>query len=241
MNLPIRNQHLIEAIQRLREEMTLESEDLLFEAIKEAHFITPVVFEEEPMKDSHGNYVIDEQTKVNFSILRNNQEDIYLPVFTDYQQFEEWFHAMKKPFPIVTTWKMYTTLILKNNEEVKGLVINPRNENMIITRNALQRLKEDDLDDASVDYVEENQDGKIKEALITLFKRSSFVKKAYLQNTGHGYNIIVEFSNIKEDLLFKRIQRVVEPLLHGKPYVLLNYYGPQALLLAKQSELFYKK
>ncbi|MBM7617692.1 hypothetical protein JOC36_001254 [Weissella uvarum] len=152
--LDITNQPVLDALHDLRENQNEDTEAAYTQALLEAHFIAPVSFTEPLQEQADGSIVLPEGAEVRFVTLRDEDDNMVFPVFTDMEKYNtdgEW-QAEEPVYPYPMSIEQYLPMVF--DEEVPnmgGLVLNPFSEdgmpitkdNMGYLANVLEALQED--------------------------------------------------------------------------------------------------
>ena len=77
---------------------------------------------------------------INFNVLTTDDNKIYLPAFTDLEELSKWGIPSNMD-TITLNFDNYVEIILEN-ENIKGLVINPFGDSYILSRECLKELKD---------------------------------------------------------------------------------------------------
>lgn len=182
-NKEIRNDELKTAMITLKLQNDKKSENYFIEELKNAYFLIPA-------EDNSNN------EELTFMLLCDQEGNNYFQGYTDKDEYDKWFDKdNSKEF--VLTFDEYANIVISSSEEVKGLVINPFNENIILDKEFLKyaftmdKIYIDEITDCPKD---------IKDIIKKVLKEYDKVDKAYLMNIKKknipGYLLIVD-SNTK--------------------------------------------
>lgn len=137
VNKPVENPELIKAYETMMElksqESTLEFENQL----RNAHFITPIVMEQNlaQVANEKGHLTLKEGANISFACISDQSGSQFYPLFTDWAELYKW---QKNPNQqtLIITLKDYLKMI----EHVQGLVINPMTQSISIDKKTYNTL-----------------------------------------------------------------------------------------------------
>ena len=103
------------------------------------------ILEEIIMKVNFLSYINSNENEtnfgnINFNVLTTDDNKIYLPAFTDLEELSKWGIPSNMD-TITLNFDNYVEIILEN-ENIKGLVINPFGDSYILSREWLKELKD---------------------------------------------------------------------------------------------------
>ena len=139
----IRNDELIEAIGKMREEFNRETQSKVINHALRSTFLVPAIIKQNTQlkadKDNHLKF--EDKPQARFMLIKNNKEEAYFPVFTDQAEFDklsndQGFQAVKMKFADVAT------LTEQSDDTIKGFVINPMGHNLPFTKEMLVSIKQ---------------------------------------------------------------------------------------------------
>ena len=95
--------------------------------LKNAEFLVPVIFSQEQQNNTEEEFTIneEEETPVGIVPLADEEGNIYLPVFTDKEEVKK---SEKELQVIIFDLKTIKELVLDEQTDLKGIVINPFSE-----------------------------------------------------------------------------------------------------------------
>lgn len=137
MGTPIVNPELRTAIDGLKAQNSLESQNALTEALKSAKLLSPVIFDGEMNRDPSGRVSI-KPSQVRFILINTKDGRTYFPAFTDIEETKKFQVAGEKdpqPQNVVRTMKDFDQIFSDPNNKALGIVINPGSDNIIIPKN----------------------------------------------------------------------------------------------------------
>ena len=178
-NKEIRNDELKTAMITLKLQDDKESEDIFVEELRKAYFLIPAV-------DDGKN---DELT---FMLLEDQYQNNYFQGYTDMDEYNKWSDAEKSKH-FVLTFDEYANIVINSEEEVKGLVINPFTENIILNKEFLTKVFH--IDKIYIDEISDCPKD-VKSKIKKILKEKDKVNSAYLMNMKKdnipGYLLIID-------------------------------------------------
>jgi len=84
-NVPVTNPELVVAIEGIQREITADTQQVYFNALKSARYLSPVTIDP-PLApgDTTGKTTLKMDTKISFIHVTDASADHYLPVYTDW-------------------------------------------------------------------------------------------------------------------------------------------------------------
>lgn len=178
-NKEIRNDELKTSMITLKLQNDKESEKNFIEELKNAYFLIPAE-------------KTDSNDELTFVLLCDQEGNNYFQGYTDKDEYDKWFDKDNST-EFVLTFDEYANIIISSSEEVKGLVINPFNENIILDKEFLQYAFT--MDKIYIDEVTDCPK-EIKNIIKKVLQSEEKVEKAYLMNIKKknipGYLLIVD-------------------------------------------------
>ncbi len=110
------------------------------EIVMNAKFVCAVKISPEPIKKSDGTYNADDNAKVSFMLLENPKFGSIFPVFTDESELEK-CDAFSDYYTIITDFD-YISGVIADGGVCEGMMVNPFDDNMFISRNAVSKWRE---------------------------------------------------------------------------------------------------
>jgi len=139
----LENEKLVSAMAALKENETPETQNAFLSAAAGAKYFTPVevMDSEGKLIEGSGKLEVPQGAKFNFKLIKNQKGEAFFPIFTDIAEFQKW-NKEAQIRTIVVTFPQMAQLVSKKNDEVKGFVINPLNENLIFPKELLDSILE---------------------------------------------------------------------------------------------------
>lgn len=134
---PIVNPALRSAIDGLKQENSMERQNALTEALKDAKLLSPVIFDGETGRDEKGRVTI-RPNQVRFILINTKDGRTFFPAFTDIEETKKFQVAGEndpKPQNVVRTMKEFDQIFKDPANKAIGVVINPGSDNIIIPKN----------------------------------------------------------------------------------------------------------
>ena len=181
----INNKELIDAIEKMKEEKTMESQNKVIAEVLKAKFMCPVILQDAPK--GGGKININKETKIQFSVIKTTNGKNFLIAFTSDEEVNKW-QKNKTQQSIIYTFEDYA-IIAQNNDNLEGFIIDPKGCNLIFTKNMIAQIKnsitrenvvkKDTQVELSVPKdISEDLQNKLHDVLVN----NKEIKKAYLLN-----------------------------------------------------------
>lgn len=195
-NKEIRNDELKTAMITLKLQNDKESEKYFIEELKNAYFLIPAE-------------KTDSNDELTFMLLCDQEGNNYFQGYTDKDEYNKWFDKDNST-EFVLTFDEYANIIISSSEEVKGLVINPFNENIILDKEFLKYAFT--MDKIYIDEVTDCPK-EIKNIIKKVLQTEEKVEKAYLMNIKKknipGYLLIVDSNTKNKKKLHDNIGKAI--------------------------------
>lgn len=227
-NNEIRNDELKTAMIKIKLQGDYESEQEFVKEIKKAIFLVPMREEEKV-----GYY--------SFMLLRNKDKENYFQAYTDKEAYDKWNDAdtSKK---IVLSFDEYASTVLTSEEEIKGLVINPFTENIIMDRDVLAKIFV-----RGKFFINESKKCplKLKSVVKEALKKYDEVDMAYLlsiiKEGEEGYLLIIDAKVKDEQKLYDAIFKDISKNIDQINLDILSYSDEITEEIIEEIKPFYKK
>lgn len=223
VNKPVTNPALVDSMNNFLRDKNSENELFLIDKINEAHFLVPVIVD-----GKVNNGVLKKKATISFKMITNTANESFFIAFTDWQELGKW--SQNKEQTLILTYKDLKEMVLKDRDKLRGFVINPYGQNLIITPETMEYFSHR----KSEVVVEKNtkvllgQPSKYPEemvkALNKFFKEHKEVNSCYLfwsqiegQPNGNLL-LVVDFEGDKNEL-FPRIAAVAQQHLGRDEYI----------------------
>ncbi len=245
--MEVDNKKLIELIDKLKEEKSMEVQNQVISEVLKSRFLCPVILESAPK--GGGKVDINKDTKIQFSVIKTNDGKNFLIAFTSDSEVHKW-QKEKVQQSIIYTFEDYA-MIATNNDNIEGFVIDPKGCNIAFTKDMIKEIKQNITREGVVEKDTQIEIGNPKDypqelvnKLKDLFLNMQDVKKAYLQlmtkNDEIGYLIVI-YADGKEKELFNTIASAAIPFLNGMPLNMVESDSELAKTVEEKFEPFYIK
>ena len=134
---PIVNPALRSAIDDLKQENSMEKQNALTEALKNARLLSPVIFDGDTAMDEKGRVTM-KPSQIRFLLINTKDGKTFFPAFTDIEESKKFrVTGEKDPEPqnVVRTMKDFDAFLRDANSKAIGVVINPGSDNIVIPKN----------------------------------------------------------------------------------------------------------
>ncbi|MBP3856464.1 MAG: enhanced serine sensitivity protein SseB C-terminal domain-containing protein [Ruminiclostridium sp.] len=135
------NDKLVAAMEALKKDENKETQTALIENVLQAKFFAPVEVLDGDGKllQGTGKVAIPKDSKFNFKLIQNAKGEQYFTVFTDIKQFMKWSKSPKIN-TIVVVFPQIAQLAQQKADIISGFVINPMDQNIIFSQDAIASL-----------------------------------------------------------------------------------------------------
>ncbi len=111
--------------------------DLIYEIVMQARFLSVVTFSKEPVYDIDGTRILAKDSEITFTMLNNTNGEHYFPVFSENVEMDKWENA--KIDHTIQIGFDNLAVMLGENKNCSGFVINPFSDNMTISRDIVSK------------------------------------------------------------------------------------------------------
>lgn len=246
VNKPVTNPELVEIMNKFLNDRSTENELVLIERITQAHFLMPMILD-----GKIENGVLKKDSIISFKMITNTANESFFVAFTDWEELDKW--SKDKEQTLITTYEDLKAMVLKDTDAIKGFVINPYGQNIVITHELMQYFSSRKSEvviqkDTKVMLGQPaNYPHDMVNALSSFFKKHKEVKSAYLflihKEGDEKPNLlfVIDFTGDKA-VLFPQIAAVAQSYLNKDEYIEIvprDYaFGMDA---TKDATPFYKK
>ena len=254
----VNTERLIELIAEMREKQTPESQEaVLEEIVMNARFLIPAevhMFSEEEKKNNENP---EHNARVRFGMLTNDKKETYFPAFTTMDELHKWNPSYEGE-TMALSFDDYSAMLSKSSE-LKGMVIDPFNSNLIIDSRMAEDLsltKSMKLNGSAKRAMRNGEklqftlpevmpDAMIN-AISEHLKGIDIVNKAYFrlmirENNAQSYLVAVDFEGEDYEPLFKGIAEAARPHLGNMFIDLVDVTNPLGQKVVECTEPFYVK
>ena len=221
INKPITNPNLVNTIKEIRRGH--KKEGLFWEEIFKAKFLCPINVEiGETSQREKQKIVLGEETIIALMSIDNEKSEHFLMAFTDWDELRKWRQSNEQQ-TLILTFEDYQQIIIENDSQYQGMVINPFGENMVLDRQIIANTKKNEQ---IIQKGESIMLGIPKEYPIDMvnvlkkhFEKMQNVEKAYLFWMIHGkessYLLVID-SKTSPQQLAPFIGKICQPFLNEK-------------------------
>ena len=135
----VKNPNLVAAMAEFKQQQNPQTEQAMLDAIKEASFIAPISLQsslEDAVPDENGQ----RQLQASLLAVSNKDGAKFFPAFTDWLEFLKWKNDPDAD-TMVITFDQYCNILLKQNVDIGGIVINPAETNVVVKREKMAEMK----------------------------------------------------------------------------------------------------
>lgn len=138
------NPMLMGALELLKAENTPDHRSMVMQEILRARFLCPVIVDPPLVANEEGVARAGADSQVNMLLLTANDDKKYFMGYTDMEEVNKWTSQPKHQM-IAFKFSDYVHMLLKPDCTVNGIVINPFDHNLVITKDmVLAMLKKGD-------------------------------------------------------------------------------------------------
>ena len=223
----INNKELIDAIERMKQEKTIEAQNKVISEVLKAKFMCPVILESAPK--GGGKININKDTKIQFSIIKTTNDKNFLIAFTSEEEVHKW-QKNKTQQSIIYTFEDYS-IIAEKNDNLEGFIIDPKGCNLVFTKNMIRQIKNSITKESVVKKdtkvelsVPKDLSTDLVSKLKDVFSNNNEIKKVYFLNMvkewEKSYLLIIDAGG-NEKKYFNTIASAAIPFLNGMTLNLL--------------------
>lgn len=231
----ITNEKLIIIMEKLKKN-DIYQEDFLKELV-DAKFLCPVKMELQNNTTHENKSVIGKGSSLSIMSITDNQENHYLMAFTDWDRLRKWNLNFNQQ-TLIFSCEDYMTIMKQNNQKYQGMVINPNEENLVVTLPFVEGRKEYVLPKGERVMIGEPYDypTDLVKRLVKDFNKSETIKRAFLLWMVRGkeasYLLVID-SNLDPDKIYPRIGEICKAFLGEKMLDIVSAnssFGKSAIL-----------
>lgn len=246
VNKPVTNLELVRIMNKFLNERSAENEIDLIDRITQAQFLSPIIMDGEIQ-----NGTIKASATISFKMLTNNSNEPFFMAFTDWEELSKW--SKEKEETLISTYEDLKSMVEKDAQRVKGFVINPYGQNIVITPELMQyfsQIKSEIVIKKDTKIMlgqPANYPHEMVNALSKFFTEHREVESAYLflahkeDDEKPNLLFVIDFTGEKTSL-FPQIAAVAQNYLGKDEYIDLipmnTSFGKDA---TKNTKPFYKK
>lgn len=227
------------------------------ELVMHAKLLSVITLSKQPIQKEDGSAVFEEDSTMQFPMLTTADEQSFYPVFIDWEELGKWEMLQNTtPNTLVLTFDDYVEMI-KKQETVAGIVIDPFSDNLILTRAMLlqwssqKEIKETGhttytAQKETVVHLGEPKEypTEMIEAIISYAKKEPSIREAWLrlmEKDGElSYLIVVDFDGDKA-VIFDQLAKSAIPYLNNMYIDLIPYTDEFGMRAVQDVSSFYHK
>ena len=227
-NKEVRNDELKVAMITLNLQNDKESEDEFIKLLKSSILIIPAVDD-------------DKKDEFTFMLLANQNQDHYFQCYTDIDEYNKWSDA-KESREFFLSFDELANIVVSSDSEIKGLVINPFSENIVLNREAVKNIFSNDKV-----FIEEKKEcpKEIKRKMKRILEKKEAVNCAYIlcivKNNISGYLLIIDTKAKNKEKLFNEIREEINNNIEKINLDIITTKYDIAKELIKDMKPFYEK
>lgn len=139
---PIKNPEFIEAINAMKQDNTPDNRNKMLNEMMRSRFLAPVTIDPPPVANEGDEPVkLEAGSKINFHLITNNDGQKFFMAFTDMDELHKWHNADGQQTAVLT-FDDYAGLILNQDSNSDGYVINPFGANLVFPKDLVRSLRE---------------------------------------------------------------------------------------------------
>jgi len=227
-NKEIRNDELKMSIITLKLQDDKESEEVFINELKNSYFLIPAVND-------------NKKDELTFMLLCDQKNNNYFQAYTDKDEYNKWDEAINSK-NFVLTFDELANIVISSGEEIKGLVINPFTENVILNKEYLEKIFK--INKIFIDKLKKCPT-KVKNVITKVLKQQEQVKEAYLlyieKNNIPGYLLIIDSDIKDQNKLYDKIGKNVTDNIDQINIDIISTNDEIAKEVIKDKKVFYTK
>lgn len=132
------DKNIADAIGKFFDKPSKDTEKIFINKIKNSNYLVPIKFEGR-VKDG----IIDKNSKLSFVFIKDVNGKKFSPVFTCYDELKKWNKDHEQM--IVMPYQQAVDTLLEPKVELDGITINPFNQNIVLTDEKINYIKNYDF------------------------------------------------------------------------------------------------
>ncbi|MFC0232615.1 enhanced serine sensitivity protein SseB [Vagococcus entomophilus] len=200
----VENPKLCEMMKLLRKEYTKKIENKFYEQLWKSKFLLPAI--------------VKEENKISIIKILDKQENEYLPIFTDWQNFQLNSDNTKESQSTIFTFEECFNIV-QSDSSIFGIVINPYSDNLVLTRENLQFLEKSQTTIKKGEKISigmpKDYPYQLVEACKNFFEEGTSVKSAFLLQMvkANQISLLLVIETKDEETILPKISKCVEKFL----------------------------
>lgn len=250
----IKNPELRMAVAEWKGNRNEVTEEKMIDALKKAQYIAPAIIEGLPDDIGIGE---KRSAQAKFMLVRDNNGTKFFPAFTEWLEVLKWNNNPDTD-SVVVTFDQYAALLLRQNAEARGIVVDPKGMNLMIPAQMFAKAMGLPVPGQDQQMVTKEVQMKVTEnpeyppKLMTKLKEQleldEAVGGAYIAQMENrddpkqkSYFIVLDMADINEEarkVILNQIGKICRPYV-DIPIGIIPIQTPAGYQLAKTHEPFY--
>ena len=139
-SVPVTNPELKAALDRLNEQRIAANEKVVFDLVKGAKLLAPVIFNE-PLKAENGRVQIPNGAQMRYVLVNASDGRAFFPVFTSIEDAKKMPGQNPEQVTYITrTLKDYEKLLQNEKGNAAGIALNPMTNNIIFSKDLVNTV-----------------------------------------------------------------------------------------------------
>lgn len=257
VNTPVINPLLVSAIQKMKDNNSVENWNQTIDEVIRANFLCPVLMDPKPdSANSEGITILEKSMKISFPMISSTSNQHFFLAFTDWDELRKWQNVENQQ-TIILSFDDLTEMALKDGAGSDGIEINPFGGRLQLPRDLISHVKiEKDKQTSGGTSITVKKDtqvmlGEPKNyptemilAITACLRTKKCVNAAYLRlmnkEEEQSFLLIIDMLGNKDDV-FPDVGKTAIPYLNGMFVDLVTLDSDFGKRAADQVEPFYKR
>lgn len=135
------NERLLEALESFKQEPSRVALHALALALLNTPLLVPAIWDKDPVSSQDGNFTFEQDTQISLNAVRNQEGDLFVPIFTSEDQVKT-FYQDHKVQCLALSLHQIMVFIDSSQGEIVGLVGNPGSSNIPFQTSLLKEIME---------------------------------------------------------------------------------------------------
>jgi len=211
INKPITNLKLVEILDEIKNNYSHQKEAEFFKELVCTKFLVPIT-SDSLTECSSGETILKENVTIKFVAINDSEGNVYLPVFTDWEEIKKW-NSEDNVKTLILTFQDCKTIAMGEDNEHKGFVLNPFGQNIVFGENLIQQVGQENVESEKEETVMLGVPEQYPVQMVADIKKNLLympsVKSAYLllmirDENDKSYLLIVDSSD-EHNIIFEKI------------------------------------
>lgn len=141
INGPVNNKALEDAMMQTKANDCKETQNNMFQMLVKAELMIPVKLDKKPVKHSDQTMTVAKGTRIDFPMIKSVGGNAFTMGFTSEAELLKWSGG-KRVNHAVFCFDDYAQLILQEDSNLSGLVINPFHQNVVFPKSLIETLQQ---------------------------------------------------------------------------------------------------